>query len=196
MRKQNRQAIVKPAARLGSVLAQETKKVPGEKARVTRVKLDFAMIWSSASPPVVHVDHGMSWGIVDVRSCRLVRSCLSPRWVGWAAERWVSERREKLLRRWDEIGGVTRRRNSPQISRFSGMKVEMYWSDHADPHIHVRFSGETIVVNIRAAEVTEGRIASSPKRTLLRWVRANQAALLVNWNLAARNQPFAPIDPP
>ncbi len=40
----------------------------------------------------------------------------------------------------------------PEISRFLGMVIRMYWDEHPPPHVHVEYGGETAVVRIDPLE--------------------------------------------
>ena len=44
----------------------------------------------------------------------------------------------------------------PEISRFSGMVVHMYWDDHPWPHIHVRYAEYTASFDLRTMHFTRG----------------------------------------
>jgi hypothetical protein len=37
---------------------------------------------------------------------------------------------------------------TPEISRFFGIIVQMYYSDHDPPHFHVRYSGQKALIAI------------------------------------------------
>ena len=76
------------------------------------------------------------------------------------------------------------------------MKVEMYWADHAAPHIHVRHGGDVVVVDIRSAQIAQGRLAKGPKKILLQWVLDHTDDLLNNWDRGEALVPLEPIDPP
>jgi hypothetical protein len=43
----------------------------------------------------------------------------------------------------------------PEISRFFGIVVRMYYADHEPPHFHVRYSGQKALIAIRNAEHAE-----------------------------------------
>jgi Domain of unknown function (DUF4160) len=158
--------------------------------------LDFVMVWMSRRVPVVHVDRGFRWGIVDVRSARMTHGCLSQRDAS-VAEKWVGAFRRALLERWAEIGlekkESVRRRNLPQIARLEGLKIEMYWRDHARPHIHVKHSGEYAVVDISSRRVIEGRLTRTQRRVLVEWMKHHTIELQDNWNRAAVGVSVVPI---
>jgi hypothetical protein len=48
----------------------------------------------------------------------------------------------------------------PELSRFYGIIVRMYFADHAPPHFHAFYGDEEVVIDIRQLAVIRGRIAS------------------------------------
>ena len=51
----------------------------------------------------------------------------------------------------------------PEISRFFGIVIAMYYNDHSPPHFHVRYAGQKAVLAIDSLTVLEGEI---PPRAL------------------------------
>ena len=51
----------------------------------------------------------------------------------------------------------------PEISRFLGIIIAMYYNDHAPPHFHVKYGDIEAVIAIDTGEVVEGRL---PPRVL------------------------------
>ena len=51
----------------------------------------------------------------------------------------------------------------PEISRFLGMVILMYYNDHPPPHFHVRYGSYRAVVDIGSLAVIAGRL---PPRAL------------------------------
>jgi hypothetical protein len=45
----------------------------------------------------------------------------------------------------------------PEISRFFGIVVAMYYKDHGPPHFHAKYSGQTGVFSIEDLQLIEGR---------------------------------------
>src|SRR6476661_6598087 len=46
----------------------------------------------------------------------------------------------------------------PTISRFYGIVIRMYFSDHAPPHFHAVYAGEEAVIMIATGEILRGRL--------------------------------------
>ena len=43
----------------------------------------------------------------------------------------------------------------PEISRFFGIVVKMYWDEHNPPHFHVEYADCNAVINIKTLELTK-----------------------------------------
>ena len=43
----------------------------------------------------------------------------------------------------------------PEISRFFGIIVAMFYNDHAPPHFHVRYAGERALIGLETLSVLE-----------------------------------------
>ncbi|MEQ8765466.1 MAG: DUF4160 domain-containing protein [Planctomycetota bacterium] len=82
----------------------------------------------------------------------------------------------------------------PEISRFLGIVIAMYYNDHAPPHFHARYGAFEITVSI-ADGVVEGRFPRRALNLVLEWYSLHQAELLEDWDLARERKPLHRIDP-
>ncbi|HEX4133206.1 MAG TPA: DUF4160 domain-containing protein [Bryobacteraceae bacterium] len=55
----------------------------------------------------------------------------------------------------------------PEISRFFGIVVQMYYADHEPPHFHVRYSGQKALIAIETLAILGGNL--SPRHWV--WLR-------------------------
>ncbi len=83
----------------------------------------------------------------------------------------------------------------PEISRFAGVSIHMYWLDHGPPHFHVRSAGVECVVDIRTFAITGGRLAPTLRRRVRSFATLRHAELIANWQLARIRRPLRWIDP-
>ena len=82
----------------------------------------------------------------------------------------------------------------PEISRFLGIVIAMYYNDHAPPHFHALYGDYEIKVSIQDGAVD----GSFPKRALklvLEWYAIHRAELMEDWELARERKALKPIDP-
>jgi hypothetical protein len=82
----------------------------------------------------------------------------------------------------------------PEISRFLGIVIAMYYNDHMPPHFHAKYGVFEITVRILDG-VVEGRFPSRALNLVLEWYSLHQAELLEDWNLARDRRPLRRIDP-
>ncbi len=82
----------------------------------------------------------------------------------------------------------------PIISRFLGIIIVMYWSDHAPPHFHAKYGDYEIIVTIDGG-VIEGRFPKRALKHVLEWLDLHHDELLENWQLCQKREPLRPIKP-
>ena len=73
--------------------------------------------------------------------------------------------------------------------------MTMYWSDHARPHFHIRYTEHRAVFSLYVMDFTEGRLPNTQERMIRNWAVLNEARLVENWNLAEQNKPLRKIPP-
>jgi len=82
----------------------------------------------------------------------------------------------------------------PELSRFLGIVIAMYYRDHGPAHFHAIYGEFEITV-----EIESGRINGDfPKRALthvLEWKGLHRVELLEAWSLARASRPLPRIDP-
>lgn len=82
----------------------------------------------------------------------------------------------------------------PVISRFLGIVIAMYWSDHAPPHFHAKYGDYEITVAIDGG-VIEGRFPKRALQHVLEWLDLHRLELLDNWQRCQKRQPLLPVEP-
>jgi Domain of unknown function (DUF4160) len=83
----------------------------------------------------------------------------------------------------------------PEISRFFGMVIAMFYNDHAPPHFHVRYGKLKAVIGIDPIEVLQGKLSPKARALVLEWATLHQAELMADWELARQQSPLQKIDP-
>ncbi len=83
----------------------------------------------------------------------------------------------------------------PEISRFFGIAIRMFYSDHAPPHFHAAYAEHEAVLAIDTLEVMGGELPRRPLALVLEWAIAHRAELRANWELARAQRPLRPIEP-
>jgi hypothetical protein len=82
----------------------------------------------------------------------------------------------------------------PEISRFLGVVIRMYYNDHSPPHFHAEYGGFEISVEIESGIVT-GRFPPRALKNVQEWAEENRRSLIENWEFAQNHLPLKPIQP-
>jgi hypothetical protein len=83
----------------------------------------------------------------------------------------------------------------PEISRFFGIVVGMFYGDHPPPHFHVRYGEQRALVAIEPVAVLRGQLSPRVLGLVTEWAALHGTELLEDWNRAQRNEPLRPIAP-
>jgi hypothetical protein len=83
----------------------------------------------------------------------------------------------------------------PEISRFFGIVIGMFYSDHPPAHFHVRYGDQRAIVGIDTLSVLEGSLSPRALGLVTEWAALHQRELKADWDRARRQQPLLPIPP-
>jgi hypothetical protein len=83
----------------------------------------------------------------------------------------------------------------PEISRFYGIIIAMFYDDHNPPHFHARYGKDNVVIGIESLRVLEGHIPHRALGLVIEWASQHRKALLADWNLTRKNKPPKKISP-
>jgi len=57
----------------------------------------------------------------------------------------------------------------PELSRFFGIIIAMYYNDHAPPHFHAKYGDDQASIRIDNGEVLEGELGTRARRLVDEW---------------------------
>mgnify|MGYP001601916065 CR=1 FL=1 len=80
----------------------------------------------------------------------------------------------------------------PEIARFLGIVISMYWNDHDPPHVHIFYQGKKGKVDFHG-NVTSGKFHPHTVEAVRVWLIKNQVELAENWKRAKENKPLKKI---
>lgn len=85
----------------------------------------------------------------------------------------------------------------PEISRFFGIIIRMFFDEHNPPHIHAEYQGHKAVFDLRG-NMTQGDLDSRTATKLVReWIDLHVDELRSDWELAqagAEVRKIAPLE--
>jgi len=83
----------------------------------------------------------------------------------------------------------------PEISRFFGIVIRMYFDDHNPPHFHAMYAGDEARIGIEPIAVLEGALPNRAASMVFEWAALHQAELMQNWCRLHSAQPVEKIKP-
>jgi phosphomannomutase len=83
----------------------------------------------------------------------------------------------------------------PEISRFYGIVVRMFFNDHTPPHFHAEYGGEEVIIAIGNLATISGKLPARAMGLLIEWATLHQAELHEQWERMRRHEAPSKIDP-
>lgn len=69
----------------------------------------------------------------------------------------------------------------PEISRFYGIVIAMFYNEHNPPHFHANYGEFKIVINIED-EIVSGFMPKRALNLIFEWMDLHKVELLNNWD--------------
>jgi hypothetical protein len=85
----------------------------------------------------------------------------------------------------------------PEVSRFFGISIRMYYDDHNPPHFHAIYGGMEAEIGINPVALLRGTVQRRALGMVMEWAAVRQQELLDDWQLLhADREPhkIAPLD--
>lgn len=83
----------------------------------------------------------------------------------------------------------------PEISRFLGIVIAMYYRDHSPPYFHATYGENEIRVHIDTGEIISGKFPQRAQKHVLEWWNLHKEELAKDWELAQERKPLTKIEP-
>jgi hypothetical protein len=83
----------------------------------------------------------------------------------------------------------------PEISRFFGIVIRMYFLDHAPPHFHAKYGGAEAQVQIQPVGLLSGSLPPRALALVVEWATLHHAELIENWRRLHADEPPLDITP-
>ena len=86
-------------------------------------------------------------------------------------------------------------KNMPELSRFLGIVIAMYFKDHNPPHFHVLYNEYDAEIEIKTLAILEGELPPRVLGLALEWAGLHKEELLDDWNLIQATGKYNKIQP-
>ena len=83
----------------------------------------------------------------------------------------------------------------PEISRFLGIVIAMFYDDHNPPHFHARYGSNKVEIDIRTLVVLAGHFPPKALGLVMEWASLHQHELMQDWELARQQAELKKIAP-
>ena len=82
----------------------------------------------------------------------------------------------------------------PEIARFLGIVIGMFYNEHGVPHFHAVYGDHEVSIEVETG-IVHGQFPGRALRLVLEWTTLHRQELVENWQLARQGRPLKPIDP-
>jgi hypothetical protein len=83
----------------------------------------------------------------------------------------------------------------PEISRFFGIIIAMYYTEHNPLHFRARYGSAKVEIEIETLSVLAGKFPPRVLGLVMEWASRHQQELMVNWQLARQQAELNKIEP-
>ncbi len=83
----------------------------------------------------------------------------------------------------------------PEISRFYGIVIKMYFADQVPPHFHAEYAEHEARIAIGTLAVLSGNLPPRAMGLVAEWATLHQTELQALWERARRLQPLTRVAP-
>jgi hypothetical protein len=83
----------------------------------------------------------------------------------------------------------------PEISRFFGIVIRMFFNDHEPAHFHASYGGDEALIEIATLEIYRGRLPRRALALVLEWAVLHREELHADWERARSGEVLEPVEP-
>jgi hypothetical protein len=83
----------------------------------------------------------------------------------------------------------------PEISRFYGLVIKIFFDDHNPPHFHAEYGEYEVLINITTLAIMSGRVPARALGMVTEWAALHQGELRSAWERAKQLLPPGQIEP-
>jgi hypothetical protein len=83
----------------------------------------------------------------------------------------------------------------PEISRFLGIVIKMFFDDHNPPHFHAEYGERSALIDIQHFSIFSGSLPPRVLGLVIEWATLHRQELLEDWDRAKALQELQKIAP-
>jgi hypothetical protein len=83
----------------------------------------------------------------------------------------------------------------PELSRFFGIVIRMFYSDHEPAHFHAIYGEHEVLIEVETLSVFRGSLPRRAVALVLEWAALHRSELLDDWRRARSGEKLNEIEP-
>ena len=83
----------------------------------------------------------------------------------------------------------------PQISRFFGIIISMFYDEHLPPHFHATYNEYNAEIKISDFSIIEGKLPARVLGLVVEWAAIHRVEIEDNWKRIENMETLKKIDP-
>lgn len=83
----------------------------------------------------------------------------------------------------------------PEICRFYGIIIKMFFDDHNPPHFHVEYGDFNALIEVDILAIIAGELPPRALGLVMEWAALHQGELLLAWKNARNQKSPGKIEP-
>lgn len=83
----------------------------------------------------------------------------------------------------------------PEISRFFGIIIRLFYDEHNPPHLHAEYQNKKAVFDFQGNIVRGGLSSKTAVKLIREWIDLHSVELEANWKLAKSGKQIKKINP-
>lgn len=83
----------------------------------------------------------------------------------------------------------------PEISRFYGIVIRMFFREHQPPHFHATYGGEEALISVETMAVISGWLPPRAMGLVIEWALLHKDEIKKDWDKVCNHQQPDKIEP-
>ena len=83
----------------------------------------------------------------------------------------------------------------PEISRFYGIRITIYFDDHPPSHFHAEYGEYEAVFSIKDGEIINGNLPNTAKKLIKKWYDLQKENIEKAWENIQNDEIFKKVPP-
>ena len=83
----------------------------------------------------------------------------------------------------------------PEISRFYGIRILIYFDDHPPSHFHAEYGEYEAIFSIEDGQMLDGELPKTAKKLIKKWYKLQKERILKVWEQIQNDEVFEKVPP-